>query len=48
MIVQNLRSIIERNPPFNVTASFGWTPNREFADRHSLWIPEEADLSFHK
>lgn len=44
--VRNLRSIVERNPPFKVTASFGWTPNPDFSDQHSLWIPEAAGLSF--
>jgi len=46
MNVQNLRSVVERNPPFNVKASFGWAPNPDFADQHSLWIPETADLSY--
>lgn len=44
--VRNLRGIIGRNPQFNVTVSFGWTPNANYADRHKLWIPEEAELSF--
>lgn len=44
--VRNLRALLERNPPFNVSANFGWIPNANYADRHSLWIPEAAELLF--
>lgn len=41
---RNIKYLLEKTPPFKISAEFGWTPNPNYTDQHKLWIPEAAGI----